>query len=52
MTHAWKAAAGGGSVTAMENQNGVVLHMRSNTKGLQLNASVEGVSVKLADARH
>jgi len=41
------AVAGGGSVAAMENQNGVVIHLHSNAKGLQINASVEGVSIKL-----
>jgi len=40
--------AGGEASSAMENQKGVVIHMHSTTKGLQLNASVEGVTMKLA----
>ncbi len=43
------ALAGGGAVTAMENQNGVVIKLRSKTQGLQFNLSVEGVKVTLND---
>ena len=32
---------------AMQNQHGVVIKMRSNTKGVEFNASVEAVSIKL-----
>jgi hypothetical protein len=39
------------SAAAMKNQHGVVIRMRSNTKGLRLNASVEGVTMKLADSQ-
>jgi hypothetical protein len=39
--------AGGGQATAMENQNGVVIKLRSTTQGLQFNLSVEGVALKL-----
>ncbi len=41
----------GESSSAMKNQHGVVIRMGSNTKGLQLNASVEGVTMKLADSQ-
>jgi hypothetical protein len=41
------ALAGGGSVAAMQNANGVVIHMRSTTQGVSLNLSVDGVSLKL-----
>jgi hypothetical protein len=34
----------GGSVAAMENQNGVVIKLRSANQGLQFNLSVEGVA--------
>jgi hypothetical protein len=38
---------GGGAVTAMQNQNGVVIKMRSTTQGVDLNLSVDGVAFKL-----
>jgi hypothetical protein len=41
----------GESSSAMKNQHGVVIRMRSNTTGLQFNASVEGVNMKLADSQ-
>ena len=40
--------AGGGSVAAMENQNGVVIKLRSANRGLELNLSVEGVAFSIA----
>jgi hypothetical protein len=39
--------AGGGSVAALENQNGVIIHFHSTTQGLKLNLSPSGVSVRL-----
>ena len=41
------ALAGGGAVSAMENEHGVVIKMRSTTQGVALNLSVEGVAMKL-----
>jgi len=38
----------GQSSSAMKNQHGVVIRMRSNTEGLQFNTSIEGVTMKLA----
>src|SRR5258706_710287 len=40
--------AGGGSVAAMQNQNGVVIKLRSTGQGLQFNLSVEGVAFAVA----
>ena len=37
----------GEASAAMQNQHGVVIKMRSNTKGVEFNASVEAVSIKL-----
>jgi len=34
--------------SSMKNQHGVVIHMHSNAKGLRVNASLEGVTMKLA----
>jgi hypothetical protein len=39
--------AGGGSVAALENQNGVIVHFHSATQGLKLNLSANGISVSL-----
>jgi len=39
--------AGGGSVTAMQNQNGVVIRMSSTTRGLKLKLAVDGVKIAL-----
>ncbi|WP_429925709.1 hypothetical protein ACQY1H_23745 (plasmid) [Agrobacterium vitis] len=39
--------AGGGSVVALENQNGVIVHFHSTTAGLKLNLSAGGIVVKL-----
>ena len=41
--------AGGGSVAALENQNGVIIHFHSTTKGLKLNLSPGGISIRLKD---
>ena len=41
--------AGGAAATAMKNQNGVVIKLRSTTQGLQLNLSVEGVAITLSN---
>jgi hypothetical protein len=39
--------AGGGSVAALQNQNGAIIHFHSTTQGLKLNLSANGVSVHL-----
>ena len=39
--------AGGGSVTAMQNQQGVVIKLRSTTRGLKLTLAVDGVKIAL-----
>lgn len=39
--------AGGGSVAALENQNGVIVHFHSTTQGLKLNLSPNGIAVSL-----
>ena len=39
--------AGGGSVTAMRNQNGVVLTITSTTQGLDVNLGASGVNIAL-----
>ena len=39
--------AGGGSVAAMENEKGVIIHFRSTTAGLRLNVSTSGIVVRL-----
>jgi hypothetical protein len=38
---------GGGAVTAMQNQNGVVIKLRSTTQGVDLDLSVDGVAFKV-----
>jgi hypothetical protein len=40
--------AAGGSVSVMENQNGVVIKLRAANQGLQFNLSVEGVAFSVA----
>ena len=40
----------GASETSMENSRGVVMHLRSTTKGAQLKAAVEGITVELSGA--
>jgi len=37
----------GQASSAMQNQHGVVIRLRSTTKGAEVNASVEAVSIKL-----
>jgi hypothetical protein len=41
--------AGGGAAAAMENQNGVVIMLRSTNQGLQFNLSLDGVTLKVKD---
>jgi hypothetical protein len=41
--------AGGGNVAAMENQNGVTIHMTATTVGLDLTLAAEGVQITLAN---
>ena len=41
--------AGGGSVAALENQNGVIIHFHSTTQGLKLNLSGDGIAVSLKE---
>jgi len=38
---------GGGAATTMQNQNGVVIELRSTTEGAQLNLSVDGLALKV-----
>jgi len=40
---------GGGSIAAMKNQNGVVIHLTSTTAGLSLSLAAEGVKISLAN---
>lgn len=42
-------AAGGGSVTAMRNQNGVVIELVSTTQGVKLTLGGAGVDMKLKE---
>jgi hypothetical protein len=39
---------GGGTVAAMSNQNGVVIHLSSTTQGLSLTLAAAGVKISLA----
>jgi hypothetical protein len=39
--------AGGGTVAAMENENGVIIHFHSTTAGLKLHISTSGIVVRL-----
>jgi hypothetical protein len=39
--------AGGGSLAALENQNGVRIYFHSTTAGLKLNLSANGVTINL-----
>lgn len=41
----------GASETSMESSRGVVVHLRSTTKGAQLKAAVEGITIELDTAR-
>ena len=41
------ALAGGGSVSAMQNEHGVVMHLRSTTVGADLDLGVKGLEVSL-----
>jgi hypothetical protein len=44
------AVVQGASETTMENERNVVLHLHSTTKGAQLKAAVEGITIELGDA--
>jgi hypothetical protein len=39
--------AGGGSVVALQNQNGVVIHVHTTQEGLKFNLSASGVSIRM-----
>ncbi len=39
---------GGGNVAALQNQNGVVIHLSSTTQGLSLSIGTAGVKIALA----
>ena len=41
----------GASETSMENTRGVVMRLRSTTKGAQLKAAVEGITIELGTAQ-
>jgi hypothetical protein len=41
------ALAGGGGISAMQNQHGVVMHLRSTTVGADLDFGVKGIEVSL-----
>jgi len=38
----------GGAVSAMQNQNGVVIELQSTTEGVHANLSIDGFTLKLA----
>ncbi len=38
---------GGGSIAAMRNQNGVVIHLTSTTTGLSISLAAEGLKISL-----
>lgn len=40
---------GGGGVSKMRNQNGVVINLGSTSKGLRMKAGLDGLTVKLKD---
>jgi hypothetical protein len=40
---------GGGSIAAMRNQNGVVIHLTATTAGLSLTLAAEGMKISLAN---
>ena len=42
-------AAGGGDITVMRNQNGVVIEMKSTTQGASLKLGVDGIRLTLAN---
>lgn len=41
------AIAQGGSLVALQNQNGVVIHLHTNQEGLRFNLSASGVSIRM-----
>jgi hypothetical protein len=40
---------GGANISAMKNQNGVVIHLTSTTQGLSLSLAAEGLKISLAN---
>lgn len=40
---------GGGSIAAMRNQNGVVIHLTSTTTGLSLTLAAQGLKISLVE---
>src|SRR5262245_31984480 len=40
-------AGGGAAASAMRNQNGVVIHLKATTRGVQLKAGVDGLKLQL-----
>jgi hypothetical protein len=40
---------GGGNISAMRNQNGVVIHLTSTTQGVSLSLAAEGLKISLAE---
>src|SRR5215469_1052707 len=40
---------GGGNVSAMKNQKGVVIHLTSTTRGLSLTLAAEGLKIQIAN---
>jgi hypothetical protein len=38
---------GGGSIAALENEHGVIIHFHSRTEGLRLNLSASGITISL-----
>ena len=40
-------AGGGAAASAMRNQNGVVIHLKATTRGVELKAGVDGLKVTL-----
>ena len=43
------ALGGGGNVSAMQNDHGVVMHLRSTTVGVDLDLGVKGLEVRIDD---
>src|SRR5215475_13241458 len=40
---------GGGNISAMKNQNGVVIHLTSTTQGLSLSLAAEGLKISITE---
>jgi hypothetical protein len=43
------ALAGGGSLAAMQNEHGVVMHLRSTTVGVDLDLGIKGIEVSVVE---